>query len=500
MKPQAVRLYDFTGGLNTKSPPMVLKLNESSDLQNINLLPTGGFQKRNGNSIFNSVEMSSGADVHGLGYYRNSSSSEYLLAIAGTKLFKSDNLDGVMDDITGAVSITSGKDQIWTNAQMNNLSIFVGGNPDAPIKWNGSGNAAVLGGSPPNGEFCISANNRLFIGNTTANPSRIYWCILGNPEDWTGAGSGSQDVRLNDGDTLVGASVIGIDTMLLFKQNSIHLLNIRSSPFPLYPLFPNVGAISKRGIINIDGLVYFITPEPRMKATDGTSVISFPDSIDNVWDSLNKDRLKYIHGIHNRRLRQLWWFVSTTSSTTHDLCIVWDLERKCWLRNTTGYKMNQSVLIGDRSIYVGGYDGTVYKQDDHTSTTDQSEAVTTINGYWRSGWIDFTSTLEAKTPQYVALLYSGSGSLDFTFSYGFDFNRDRVLEYISVLGNGLWGVGQWGQMEWGGESNISKFLNMKGSGNFFQYLIQHNTTAQDFTFNGLEFGINRNEVRSLRSA
>lgn len=499
MRPTHVRLYDFTGGLNTKSPPMVIKLNEASDLQNINILPTGGFIKRNGNSFFNGVAMSSGSAVHGLGYFRTTLSSDYLMAICGTKLFKSDNLDGTMDDITGSLTITTGADKIWTHSQMNNLSIFVGGGPDAPIKWNGSGNGAVLGGTPPNGEFGIVANNRFFIGNTASNPSRIQWSILGNPEDWSGAGSGSQDVSLNDGDTLVGASVVGIDTMLLFKQNSIHMLNIRTSPFPLYPLFTGVGAISKRGIVNVDGVVYFITAEPRMKATDGTNVISFPDSIDNIWDGLNKSRLKYIHGIHNRRLRQIWWFVSNEVSTTNNLCIVWDLERKCWLRHTTGYKMNVSDFTADRTIYCGAYDGKIYKQDDEDSSNDVSEGVTVINAFWRSGWLDFSDTLDGKTPQYCDLVYAGGGDLDFSFAYGFDFNADRIIENITTSSGGKWGVGLWGTMKWGGATNLSKFINMKGTGKFIQFLIRHNTDAQVFNFNGMSFGINTNEVRAFRS-
>lgn len=499
MKPIAVRLYDFTGGLNTKSPPMVLKLNEASDLQNINLLPSGGFEKRNGNSVFNGVAMNSGVAVQGLGYFRTSLSADYMMAIAGAKIYKSTNLSGTMDDITSSVSITAGQDKIWTYVQMNNLAIFIGGAPDAPLKWSGTGNAAVLGGSPPSGEFGISANGRLFIGNTASNPSRIQWSILGNPEDWSGTGSGSQDVGLNDGDTLVGASVVGLDTMLLFKQNSTHMLNIRSAPFPLYPLFPNVGAVSKQGIVNVDGIIYFITPEPRMKATDGTNVISFPDSIDNIWDGLGKTRLKYIHGVHNRRLRQLWWFVSTGTNSYNDLCIVWDLERKCWLKNPTGFKMNANTFTADRIVYSGGYDGKIYKLDNSLATEDASETVPTINGYWRSGWLDFSNTLEAKTPQYVDLVYVGGADLDLTFSYGFDFNMDKIIEPISNTSGDLWGVGLWGIMKWGGETNLAKFINMRGSGKFFQYLVKHNTSNQVFKFNGLEFGVNKNEVRTLRS-
>lgn len=499
MKPTFIRFFDFTGGLNTKSPSMVLKLNEASDLQNINMLPTGGFQKRNGNSTFNSSAMSSGASVHGIGYYRTSSAADYMMAISGTKIFKADNLDGVMDDITGAVTISTGQDNIWTHCQMNNLSIFIGGAPDAPIKWTGSGNAAVLGGSPPNGEFGIVANSRLFIGNTASNPSRIQWCVLGNPEDWSGTGSGSQDVGLNDGDTLVGASVIGFDSMLLFKQNSIHTLAIRSAPFPLFPLFTGVGAVSKRAIVNVDGIIYFITPEPRMKATDGTNMITFSDSIDDIWDNLNKLRLKYIHGIHNKRLRQIWWFVSSSSATSHDLCIIWDLERKCWLRHTTGYGMNVSALTSDRVIYGGAYNGKIYKMDDSSKTSDDSESAGNINAFWRSGWFDFSDALEAKTPQYACLIYNSTSSVNFAFAYGFDFNEDRTNELISFTPGGAWDSGLWDSMEWGGNNNSTFSLQMKGSGKFMQYVIKHNNSSESFIFNGIEMGVNKNEVRSIRS-
>lgn len=496
-KPLSFRLYDYTGGLNTLSPTMVLKSNEASDLQNITLLPTGGFKKRNGNSVFNSSAMSSGAAIHGLGYFRTSPSTDYLMAIAGTKIFKSDNLSGIMTDITGSLTITAGQDNIWTHTQMNALSIFVGGSTDYPIKWTGSGNAALLGGTPPVGAFGLAANRHFFIGNTVANPSRIYWSVLGNPEDWSGSGSGSQDVSDNDGDTLVGASIIGLDTMLLFKQNSVHTLSIRTPPYALFPLFSNTGAISKMGIVDVEGIVYFITGEPRMKATDGTKVISFPDSIDNLWDSLNKSRLKYIHGIYNRRLRQVWWFVSTNSATTHDLCIIWDLERKCWLRNTTGFKMNVSGFMSDRIIYCGAYDGKIYKQDDPLSTVDASESTTTITSYLRSGWMDFSDTLEAKTPQYCDLVYGGIGDVNFNFSYGFDFAEDRVITPVIYSSGFLWDSGKWDSMIWGGRSNFASFIQMKGSGKFFQYCIKHSNANQTFSFNGIEFGINKNEVRAL---
>jgi len=483
---KAIPIFDFTGGLNTKSSVTSLELNQSRDIQNINILPNGGFEKRQGNVAFNASAMASSAAVHGLGYYRQSDGDDFLMAIAGTGVFKSDSLDGTMDTITGAVTVTTGQDNIWTHSVLNNLSIFVGGAPDAPIKWNGSGNADVLGGSPPSGAFGLTANNRLFIGDTTANPSRIAWSILGNPEDWTGTGSGTQDVQANDGDVLVGAAVHSIDHMLLFKQNSIHDLAIRTAPFPLFPLFREVGAISKRGILNVDGIVYFITPEPRMKATDGSQIIDFPDTIDNVWDSLNPARLKYLHGLYYRRLHQIWWFVSTTSATSHDLVIIWDLKRKCWLRHTTGYKMNVSCIAQDRTAYCGAYDGKLYRQDVTNVYSDASETNTEIDSILRSGWMGLNDETLLKVAIHAMVNFQLQTSGQFELSYGYNFNTDTTIESISQATTAsTYDTAVYDNAFFGGNSDAVRLIHMSGSGNFFQYAFRHNTAGEAWAINGL---------------
>lgn len=482
-------ISDFSGGLNTSSPVTSLSINQAIDLQNINLLSTGGFEKRRGNTAFNSSAMASGAAVHGLGYYRQADQDEWVVTICGTGLFKSE-FDGTMDTITGALTITTGANNIWTYSQMNDLAIFVGGAraSDVPIKWNGSGNGAALGGTPPVGAFGIQANNRFFIGNTVANPSRIAWSILGNPEDWTGSGSGTQDVSTNDGDTLVGAARLGVDHLLLFKQNSIHELIIRTSPFPLFPLFRSVGAISPRAILEVDGVIYFLTPEPRMKATDGTKIIDFPDTIDDVFDGLNKSRLQYAHGVYYPKLKQIMWFVTSGSGSTHDTCIVWDIDRKAWLRHPTGYKMNCAALMQDRVLYAGAYDGKLYKQDQAATYTDASETSPgAISAYWRSGWIDLGQMIQSKSLPYTDLNYVTQTLGTFEFGYGFDFSEDRAITSIDMRSSGdLWDQATWDSGEFGYFADSTKLVFCKGSGKFFQFLIRNKNASEPFAFNGFD--------------
>jgi hypothetical protein len=486
---KGIRLFDFSGGLNTNSPVTTLAPNQALDLQNIELLSSGGWRKRNGNSLFNASVMSSGQAVHGLGYYRQKGGSEWLMAIAGSKIYASSSLSGTMSDLTGAVSISAGQDNIWTYSQMNDYAIFVGGNRsvNVPIKYTGSGNAAALAGTPPVGEFGFLLNNYFFIGNTVANPSRIQWSILGNPEDWTGTGSGTQDVSTNDGDTLIGASTLGLDRALLFKNNSIHELIARTPPFPVFPKFRGTGAVSKRGIVNAGDMIYFVTPEPRMKATDGYKIYDFPDTINDVWDGLNKSRLTYIQGFFYPKLNQIWWVCSNGSATTNNYNIIWDINRKCWLRHTSGFGMNCVAMMQDRIPYGGAYDGFVYHLDAPSVSTDASESSAAINAYWRSGWTDFGQMIERKLIPYIELNLQAQTSGTFEFAYGFDLSADRTIDSLSMqVDSSLWDIALWDTAIWSGQTDKTILRYISGHGKFFQYLIRNRNNNEPFQFNGLE--------------
>jgi len=494
---------DFTGGLASSSYVMSIAKNQATLLRNVYISTEGGIEKRRGNTAFNSSAMVSGSTVvTGLGYYKQGDGDEWLMSIAGTKLFKSDSLDGTMDDITGALTITTGQDNIWTHTQMNDLSIFVGGAPDAPIKWNGTGNGAVLGGTPPSGRFGFTHNNRFFIGSTAANPSRIAWSILGNPEDWSGTGSGTQDIEANDGDVLVGAAPLNTDVVLLFKENSIHQFVTRTSPFPSFPLFRGVGAVGKNAIVLVDGVAYFITPRGRMKATDGSTVISFPDSIDDIWDGLSRTRLKFINGVRytGEGIDHIIWMCSNGSSTTNNLAIVWDLLNKCWLQHTSGYKANVSTKTQAGVLYTGHYNGVIYKQDVSNVYRDNSETSPgAIDALWRSGW-NLTTSMEKSFHPFrlnVGMTSQTAGNL--STSYGFDFAEDQTSEDLDMRAPGmLWDVGIWDVDSWGGQMEVIRRIFIKGRGLSFQVAFENNVADQVFKLQGYSVSGKDSSVKAFQ--
>ncbi len=491
-----VPFFDFSGGLATNKPSSNIDVNEAQNLRNVLVTVGKGVEKRRGNTVFNSSAMSSGAAVTGLFYFKLLSGSDFLVATSGSKIFKADNLDGTMDDVTGAVTITSSANNLWTAAQMNDLAIFVGGAPDAPIKYSGAGNAAALGGSPASANFGFSHNNRFFIGNTAADPSIIYWSILGNPEDWSATGSGSQQIEKNDGDALVGAAPLNVDNVLLFKQNSIHTLTTRTSPFPYYPLFKGVGAVGKRAIVTVDGLVYFITPSAQMRITDGAKIYDQSDiprlgNIDDILKSLSSSRLSAITGFYQSGVGfdHVVWLCSSSSATTNDLALVWDIRNKCWLRHTSGYKANAVARTQAGVIYTGHYDGKIYKQDVASTYTDASETSPgAIDSYWSSTWhkLNSLSGSFSLAGINVALTTQSSGFL--SIGYGYNYAADTYIESKSMQApGGLWDSAIWDQGIWGGQTDVIKNIFSKGRGVNCQISFGNKTESENFEIHGYSF-------------
>lgn len=505
-----IKFADFSGGLVTNRPITELDLNEFSDLDNVVVFPKGrGFRSRYGDTEYNSTAMATGAAVHGLGYYKQADQDEWLMAVCGTAIFKSE-FDGTMDTITGAVSVTTGQDNIWTFVTFNDVVMGFGGPPtapDAPFVWNGTGNAAALGGTPPSAYGAFQANNRVFAFRTAANRSRIQWSVLGNQADWTGSGSGSSDVWTADNDQLTAAAVLNTNTVLLFKENSVHQMqigNLVSGAFPIFPLFVGTGCAGKHAVVVNDGLVYFITPQGKMKITDGARIVDEAElprlsDIDDLWNGINSSRLQYIQGVFREGIdyQHVIWAVSYGSAqTTHNRVFIWDVMNKCWLQNTTGYDTNVFTKTQSGTLYGGHYNGKIYKKDASTTTyTDASESSAVVDAYITSGWINSGKFEPIKQPRKLNVSFMTQTAGQIRIFYGFDFSGLITQNNINqaATNSAVWNTSIWDSSFWSSAGINMKPIRVVGRGNFFQYKIQSPTESypmkiNGFTMSGKEYG------------
>lgn len=471
-----IPITSFKGGYCGNLSPAAIELNQALDLDNIVIGTNGAsFRTRLGNSKINSTVFNSGGTWTGLGYFLTSAGVEYLVGVNGTKFGTNQATAGVyttsFTDSTGAITITSGASNLWDFMTFDDAIVAFGGppdNPDAPFTWTGSGNASALGGTPPSAYGGFTANNRVFAFRTAANPSTIYWSIIGNSADWSGSGSGSNVVgSLEDNQKITGAQILSTNYVLIFKEASTYQMVIASSPFPIYTLFDKIGCVGKHASINIDGTVYWINQHLRMCSTQGEEYKSYPTTADDLWNAVLTTRAADIQAVRQQGVDYDWivWFV-TNSGTTNNAAIIWDLQNQCWLRCSTGYKMNAAVNDKFGETYVGGYDGFVYKQDTAATYGDASESPATITALWRSGWLNGTDIEKIIQINELGVLYKTKASGSITINYGFDFVADSASTTLS-------------QVAAGSETRAYKYARLSGRGNFFNFKISQSSSTID---------------------
>jgi hypothetical protein len=146
---------------------------------------------------------------------------------------------------------------------------------------------------------------------------------------------------------------------------------------------------------------------------------------------------------------------------------VWDIENKCWLKNSTGYKMNVSGIDHKGNPYLGGYDGFIYKPDQSSIYADASESgAGTITSFWRSGWINPKAVSEIVQVRKIVANYKTKASGNITVNYGFDFVADSASFTLA-------------QAPDGSELYTSKGSMLTGRGNFFQFKVGQSSSTID---------------------
>lgn len=499
---------NFAGGMHTNCAVTELKTNEALDLNNVVLGYAGSYVRtRYGDAAFNASAMNSGANVQGLGYFKLDNGNDFLVSVCGNKVFSSGSgLSTTMTDITGALSITTGQNNLWTLFTFNNVHLGFGGvptSPDAPFVWTGSSTASALGGTPPSAYGAFQANNRVFAFRTSANPSRISWSALGNQADWTGTGAGNTDVWTSDNDSITACAVMSDSTVLVFKQNSIHKMlisNLVSGAFPVFSLFDGIGCAGKHAVVVDEGLCYFITAQGKMRITDGSDIYDETDipalgNIDDLWGATNSGRRAYITGkkIIGDDFAHIHWYVSSSNSqTTNNWRLIWDIKNKCWLRDKTGSSFNAITTTQLGIPYAGGYDGKIYKLNDSTTNADVSNSSAQISSYWTSGWIKQENMEKIKQPRKASISFVSQNSGTLQFSWGFDFSSPLYTTSISQQTSAAkWDQFLWDQGIWGEQSDLIRQVRMVGRGNVFQFKFANSDARMKINtieFSGKSYG------------
>lgn len=481
-----VPFNNWGGGYAGAKGATTLKPNEAADLDNIIILPGGGgIRNRNGNTEeAHTGDLSTYINpVQGMIAYKKATTEHLIwlteLGTSGDVTVLEHDLSTNVHTVRKTVTGGDGQDNIFSLFKFKELVIGVSDEYTTPFKIDMSGtpSGGDLGGTPPSGKVGIAWNNVAWIGNTSADPSKLYYSVLNSAEDWSGASSGFVNPQAGDGDELIALAPISNNVMLYFKRHSVFQIVGRADPFAVFPLFQGVGCAGKNACIAVDGLVYFITPQGKFKITDGSRIYDDKDipaisNADDLWANIPKTRLPYVQAVRRQGtdFDHIAFLVSFgTSQTTNNAAIIWDLKNKCWLGNSTGWNGNSATALNDGTVYIGGYAGRVYKQDVFNKFRDDSEATPTLDGsnnqvvptaapiaewFWRSDHLSLGSLYNIVQVQRVNMMiqYQTSGFL--TLSWGYDgvLDENSVAYQVVlagsafVLGTSLLGTGILGDL------------------------------------------------------
>ena len=469
-KKAEVIIKDFSGGYAGAKSIGNLNINEAQDLDNIILLPEGtGFKEMEGTKqVSPGAGSSQNAWAFTLGVLATrqrlpsaASNQELKVVTLGSTSADNDDVDALIWNVD-ALTLTSGGRVHYGNGTITRnveFSLFPfddsiiitsqlsgtidGGATTTPFKITYGGTATSLqDGVAPNGKIGLGWNSRCWIGNTASEPSKLYYSVLSDETDWNGSGSGFVNPDPNDADELTAITPISNNVLLYFKQNKIYQVVGRSDPFAVYELFRGTGCIGKDALVNVDGVVYFITPKGQMRITDGNKIYDDRDipalsNANDLWAQVPLARRPYIRGTHHKGTDYEWiiWLVSFGSAqTTNNNAIIWDLKNKCWLKASQGFRANHITSSPEGRSFLGSYDGarifevavSGYHKDDTNSTPafNGSNRIiaptdsTTMAWKWRSD--DYAVSLHNVTQvQTVNVLtkYGATGNLDLNYRY-----------------------------------------------------------------------------------
>jgi hypothetical protein len=398
-------VYSITDGLNTIKSGVRIGPTELKNCQNIRFRPVGGFRWRQGYSTLGNQP---NAAATGLYMARFSTPTNVAFRTQGTKIEKMDNLDGTWDDITGAVSLTSGQNRLFSFAILNDIVIAVNGTDNA-VQINSSLTASTVGALPGSAIPTFVYEHRGYMWYITSNAA--FFSDLNTPAT-VGANNFIRVGGKNGGEHVGGVDFQGRN--YVFKRHAIHAVEFQPTQvnssgdlFPFIeianPVVPGVGTQSPHSIVKFTlpatntkesgrELVFFVDQfgVPRIfdgesSVAIGTNILTSRDETITSLEDMERTRLPYVWAVNDASNNLIYCFMTSEGGTQHDVCWVLDYTTSfAWSRDSYAKSFNCGAIFettdGIFKPYFADYNGQVYEMD-----RGQTDNGTAIHSYARSG-------------------------------------------------------------------------------------------------------------------
>lgn len=389
-------ISNFIGGINQSVDETLLKANESSDAQNVDV-SEGTLKTMTGYTKYVASAVPAGV-TRLMKFYKTSTSTgattSYLLAATSTALYY---WSGAAWTSLGT-GYTSG-DWDYLNYQISTTDVIIMGNGAVVKKWDGS-SIADLGGTPPTAKSLSIHAERLWATGVKSTPNTIYYSDDLNPENWTIAEDGAGVVYLPtwDGGVCIGVSTIFSD-LVIFKTNNIfRVLGTYPAVYEVKQVYSTVGAIAEKTIVQTNDRAFFLTKEGLYYYNGVSAYPLLGDKLKDI--SINSSYVQNSTSIVYKN--KLYCAFPEGSSTTNSAVIVYDL-LKDYIMIWRGISVSDFIEFGDQLLFSNAT-GYVYIMNSASTSFDG----TNISAYWYTPWTDLNAKNSVKVVDTLYVWASGT--------------------------------------------------------------------------------------------
>lgn len=490
----AFPFFNFEGGINTRFGQVSLATNEFEDGENFLLEARGGLEKRSGYDWWQAGDTATTHPIVGLHQYRSNNGTPVALRFQNAKAEKL--AAGVWTDITGTVVVTAGQDNRWVFANYRDNTIGTNG-VSVPVKWNGSGNFALVtqtvgANSLEKAATLCLHNDKIVLGDVTISgtrdSSKLLWSDVGTLDTWDAANI--LEVDQGDGDTITSLqSVLGY--LVVFKQHSLHRVSALGIDNEMVrKKVAAVGTAGPHTSVAVGNLVFFLDAEGRFWAYDprGTDEDAMAELSKNklgnrTYNSFVFTRLKYAHLLHHPHRNEIWCFLTDGAGTATNVCWVYNITSGGFARMRFAHNFNYSALWLDSNNHpqlVGGTTGGQVVQLDEGKT----DLGTTITAYLATGQSALNDVAVEKGFRQVDIYTDTDQEHVITFEHLVDFHSTGDVQILTAPGIiSTWGTAVYGTSRWTVSGAAPIETRLRGFGRWLQMKLTH-AAAQSFKLLG----------------
>lgn len=461
----------------------------------------GGPRKAPGTTVLNASSLGASTDVMGIfDYWKQGTSgspSQRRIVHAGENIYQ-DAGSGTFS------SLFSGMTEGAIPQYSTFKDLMITGNDstaDVPKSWDGS-TAQNLAGTPPRFSFSISHRGRQWAAGNYSAPSRLYYSVADNPEDWAGAGSGSIDIDVGDGDMITGL-LSWKSELFIFKgpnKLSIHrLTGSSSSDFVRTPWVTGISAAWQNSIFPMGDDFGFISPRGTVHSLKATSnygdynqtYLSYPINT-FCREELNHNRSRYWWAATDSLHGYTLITVTRSGQTSNDRVLMLDwrfmAQGEQWPRWSlwdfgSFASLAHCIDTNNRPrIFAGAYDGYVYKMDQTTRTHNN----TSINYNWATPFLSYGGEYYLKVINAISLGIAPKNGNPITVGWTRDDNAQQTTTISQSSGAAL-DAFILDTDVLGGSSFVPRFTELETGGEFraIQYELTENALDSDVEIHNL---------------